>query len=210
MSCCLADPPCALAEPASELDLRGVWPYWMSRPEGGESADAPQPGAAVANDVSMRDEVFVLSGPNMSGKSTLMRSVMAAALLGSVGLPVPARSAAVPQVRRDGLRAFKSVAGRSGQQHTPCRSTLPVQTHCPQPLTPHPVPVLPLPQLQRRLAPGQPLGLRARVPRDGGRLRARRASSGGRRCAAPPGLYRRVRVRCCSPLRATAERTAEP
>jgi len=64
----------------------------------------PPPGTAagaatVTNDVRLLDEVLVLSGPNMSGKSTVMRALVATALLANVGLPVPALAATVPQVR---------------------------------------------------------------------------------------------------------------
>jgi MutS domain V len=55
--------------------------------------------AAVSNDVQLKDEMVVLSGPNMGGKSTFLRSLMAVALLANCGLPVPAApGATVPEV----------------------------------------------------------------------------------------------------------------
>lgn len=56
--------------------LQDVWPYWMDRSE------------AVANSFDM-DGLFLLTAPNMSGKSTLMRSTAAACLLASCGLCAP-------------------------------------------------------------------------------------------------------------------------
>lgn len=56
-------------------------------------------GTTVLNDVHLGQRIMLLTGANMSGKSTLMRSVMAVALLGNVGLPVPCTHATVPQVR---------------------------------------------------------------------------------------------------------------
>jgi dsDNA-specific endonuclease/ATPase MutS2 len=75
-------------EPSSKLDLRQLKPYWMGT--GGE---------AVANDVELCDELIVLSGPNMGGKSTFLRSLIAAVLLGNCGLPIPARPGSnIPEV----------------------------------------------------------------------------------------------------------------
>ena len=56
--------------------LQDVWPYWMDRSE------------AVSNSFDM-DGLFLLTAPNMSGKSTLMRSTAAAALLSNCGLCAP-------------------------------------------------------------------------------------------------------------------------
>ena len=51
---------------------------------------------AVKNDVDL-DGVFLLTAPNMSGKSTLMRSILVAALLANCGLFVPCDLALVPR-----------------------------------------------------------------------------------------------------------------
>ncbi len=56
--------------------LNDVWPYWMDQSE------------AVSNSFDM-DGIFLLTAPNMSGKSTLMRSTAAAALLVNCGLCAP-------------------------------------------------------------------------------------------------------------------------
>jgi DNA mismatch repair ATPase MutS len=56
--------------------LVNVWPYWMDRSQ------------AVPNTFAL-DGLFLLTAPNMSGKSTLMRSTAAAALLTMCGLCAP-------------------------------------------------------------------------------------------------------------------------
>ena len=66
------------------LDLKGLSPYWMSRE------------TAVLNDVRLQG-IFLLTAPNMSGKSTLMRSILVAALLANCGLFVPCSEATVAQ-----------------------------------------------------------------------------------------------------------------
>ena len=57
--------------------FRGVWPHWMDRSE------------SVPNTFDL-DGLFLLTATNMSGKSTLMRSAAAAALLVNCGLCAPA------------------------------------------------------------------------------------------------------------------------
>ncbi|GJN27102.1 hypothetical protein PR202_gb15092 [Eleusine coracana subsp. coracana] len=76
---------CNVKEISSEMDLLGLFPYWL---------DINQ-GNAVLNDVHMHS-LFVLTGPNGGGKSSMLRSVCATALLGICGLMVPARSAVIP------------------------------------------------------------------------------------------------------------------
>eukprot|EP00981_Chlorochromonas_danica_P002201 scaffold437_cov168-Ochromonas_danica.AAC.18 len=66
------------------MAIKGLTPYWMPRTN------------AVSNDVDLRG-IFLLTAPNMSGKSTLMRSVLIAALLANCGLYVPATEAKVPR-----------------------------------------------------------------------------------------------------------------
>lgn len=56
--------------------LNDVWPYWMDQSE------------AVSNSFHLNG-LFLLTAPNMSGKSTLMRSTAAAALLVNCGLCAP-------------------------------------------------------------------------------------------------------------------------
>lgn len=70
------------------LRLKGMWPYWLHEDEG-----------RVKNDIVLEDSMAVLSGPNMGGKSTALRSITAAALLANAGLPIPAAPGSqVPQV----------------------------------------------------------------------------------------------------------------
>ena len=58
------------------LSLEKVWPYWMGKQE------------SVPNTVELAG-MWVLTAPNMSGKSTLMRSTAAAALLAVCGFCAP-------------------------------------------------------------------------------------------------------------------------
>ena len=60
--------------------------------------------------------MFLLTGPNMAGKSTLLRSLCAVSLLAACGLTVPATAAAVPYIDAFMLRNFSAdspVDGRS-------------------------------------------------------------------------------------------------
>ncbi|KAK2967930.1 hypothetical protein RJ640_010540 [Escallonia rubra] len=67
------------------MKIVGLSPYWF---------DAAQ-GIAVRNTVDMQS-LFLLTGPNGGGKSSLLRSICAAALLGICGFMVPAKSALIP------------------------------------------------------------------------------------------------------------------
>ncbi|XP_021731755.1 DNA mismatch repair protein MSH1, mitochondrial-like [Chenopodium quinoa] len=67
------------------MEMTGLSPYWF---------DIAQ-GNAVCNTVNMKS-LFLLTGPNGGGKSSLLRSVCAAALLGICGFMVPAESASIP------------------------------------------------------------------------------------------------------------------
>ena len=86
----------------SPLVFEGLWPYWM---------DARDPGT-VLNSFDM-DGLVLLTGPNMAGKSTVIRSVCAAALLANCGLSVPAQRAQCPHYDAFMLRA---VSGDSPSQ----------------------------------------------------------------------------------------------
>ncbi|KAH7573158.1 hypothetical protein JRO89_XS03G0080200 [Xanthoceras sorbifolium] len=70
---------------ANAFQIVGLSPYWF---------DVVQ-GSAVHNTVDMQS-LFLLTGPNGGGKSSLLRSVCAAALLGICGFMVPAESASIP------------------------------------------------------------------------------------------------------------------
>ena len=56
--------------------FNGLWPYWMDKSE------------SVENTFDL-DGLFLITAPNMSGKSTLMRSAASAALLTNAGLCAP-------------------------------------------------------------------------------------------------------------------------
>ncbi|CAN1279040.1 DNA mismatch repair protein MSH1, mitochondrial [Linum perenne] len=70
---------------ALHMKLIGLTPYWFDVAEGG----------AVYNTVDMQS-LFLLTGPNGGGKSSLLRSICASALLGICGFMVPAESAVIP------------------------------------------------------------------------------------------------------------------
>ncbi|CBI23729.3 unnamed protein product, partial [Vitis vinifera] len=70
---------------ANWMKITGLSPYWL---------DVAQ-GSAVHNTVDMKS-LFLLTGPNGGGKSSLLRSICAAALLGICGFMVPAESALIP------------------------------------------------------------------------------------------------------------------
>ncbi|XP_022924548.1 DNA mismatch repair protein MSH1, mitochondrial isoform X1 [Cucurbita moschata] len=67
------------------MKLVGLSPYWFDVIEGN----------AVQNSIEM-ESLFLLTGPNGGGKSSLLRSICAAALLGICGFMVPAESALIP------------------------------------------------------------------------------------------------------------------
>ncbi|KAJ0234681.1 DNA mismatch repair protein MSH1 [Hirschfeldia incana] len=70
---------------ATRMKLTGLSPYWFDVAS----------GTAVHNTVDMQS-LFLLTGPNGGGKSSLLRSICAAALLGICGFMVPAESAYIP------------------------------------------------------------------------------------------------------------------
>ncbi|CAL1384358.1 unnamed protein product [Linum trigynum] len=74
-----------LSERTHHMKLSGLSPYWFDVSEGG----------AVYNTVDMQS-LFLLTGPNGGGKSSLLRSICASALLGICGFMVPAESAVIP------------------------------------------------------------------------------------------------------------------
>ncbi len=60
------------------LTLNEFWPFWMDR----------KSPATVKNSVHM-DKIVLLTGPNMAGKSTVIRSMCAASLLANCGMYAP-------------------------------------------------------------------------------------------------------------------------
>lgn len=73
------------SEETNRLKLTGLSPYWLDMAQ----------DSVVDNTVDMQS-LFLLTGPNGGGKSSLLRSICAAALLGICGLLVPAKSALIP------------------------------------------------------------------------------------------------------------------
>ncbi|KAI4338070.1 hypothetical protein L6164_016423 [Bauhinia variegata] len=69
----------------NRMKIVGLLPYWFNIAE----------GDAVQNTVDMQS-LFLLTGPNGGGKSSLLRSICAAALLGICGFMVPAESGLIP------------------------------------------------------------------------------------------------------------------
>ncbi|KAF5842720.1 muts domain V-domain-containing protein [Dunaliella salina] len=96
---------------AAPLALMGLRPYYLGL------TDAPVP-----NNVEMGHNVWLLTGANMAGKSTILRSIAAAALLGTCGLMVPASSARIP--------AFDAIMLRnsSGDSATEGKSSFKMET----------------------------------------------------------------------------------
>lgn len=79
--------------------LENVWPYWMAQSQ------------AVNNSFELNG-LFLLTAPNMSGKSTLMRSTAAAALLTNCGLCAPLHNGSH-------LRRFDSIFVRGASADVP-------------------------------------------------------------------------------------------
>jgi hypothetical protein len=90
------------------LSAKGLVPYWLDSTSGAGGGGGFGVGGAVANDVALGGgEMVLLTAPNMSGKSTLMRSLLSAALLANCGLHAPCGALALP--RFDGF--FMRTAG---------------------------------------------------------------------------------------------------
>jgi hypothetical protein len=70
--------------PRPSLAVQDLIPYWFAK------------DFAKSNSLDL-DGLFLLTAPNMSGKSTLMRSLLVAALLANCGMFVPAAAAQVPR-----------------------------------------------------------------------------------------------------------------
>ncbi|GMH44353.1 hypothetical protein BSKO_12287 [Bryopsis sp. KO-2023] len=83
------------AKKRGDIEIEGFWPYWMKKMD----------DSTVVNDISIRD-MIMLTGPNMGGKSTVLRSTAAVCLLGMTGFLVPAERASLPFLDNVVLRAF--------------------------------------------------------------------------------------------------------
>ena len=77
-----------LTDGSSEID--SAWPFWLD----------PLPhGSAVANSCTLqKGSVAILTAPNMSGKSTLIRTIGVVSLLANAGLMVPAKHAKIHKI----------------------------------------------------------------------------------------------------------------
>lgn len=76
--------------------LEDLVPYWK------DPAEQAEP-----NTIEL-ESMFLLSGPNGGGKSSILRSISAAALLSVCGLMVPARKAKVPRLDAVMLRMMST------------------------------------------------------------------------------------------------------
>ena len=86
-------------ESTSAGHFEGVWPYWMDQSE------------SIPNSFDL-DGLFLLTAPNMSGKSTLMRTTAAAALLINSGLCAPLKNGS-------SIRRFDSLFVRGASADVP-------------------------------------------------------------------------------------------
>lgn len=95
-----------LQEEGGAWRMVGVTPFWLSR----------NGATTVKNDLEL-DGMLLLTGPNMSGKSTIARSAGAVALLANCGLFVPATQALVPRFNAFHVRMASEDAPREGLSH---------------------------------------------------------------------------------------------
>ena len=90
------------------LSLKAAWPYWLGGPGGIDPR-------VVRNSFDMNG-MFLVTGPNMAGKSTMLRSTCACALLGACGLAIPADAATrIPYIDAFMLRNFSSDSPLEGR-----------------------------------------------------------------------------------------------
>ncbi|DBA98847.1 TPA: hypothetical protein ACH3X1_014607 [Trebouxia sp. C0004] len=86
------------------MKVEGMWPYWLD----GHATNT------VKNSFDM-SSMYLLTGPNMAGKSTILRSVCAVALLSACGLCAPVQSATVPYTDAFMLRNFSADSPLEGK-----------------------------------------------------------------------------------------------
>lgn len=92
------------------LHIRDMWPYWLGGPGGVDVG-------VVKNSLNLEGMVM-LTGPNMAGKSTILRSTCAVALLGACGLAVPAAEGTeIPFIDAFMLRNFSSDSPLEGRSN---------------------------------------------------------------------------------------------
>lgn len=86
------------------MEVEGMWPYWMDGRD----------DSTVRNDLTLNSMV-ILTGPNMAGKSSIMRSLCSVALLSACGLYAPVEKAIVPYTDAFMLRTFSADAPIEGR-----------------------------------------------------------------------------------------------
>ncbi|KAL0023521.1 hypothetical protein WJX79_006936 [Trebouxia sp. C0005] len=86
------------------MKVEDMWPYWLD----GHATNT------VKNSFDM-SSMYLLTGPNMAGKSTVLRSVCAVALLSACGLYAPVQSAIVPYTDAFMLRNFSADSPLEGK-----------------------------------------------------------------------------------------------
>lgn len=92
------------------LHIKDMWPYWLGGPGGMDVG-------VVKNSLDLGGMVM-LTGPNMAGKSTILRSTCAVALLGACGLAVPAAlGTEIPFIDAFMLRNFSSDSPLEGRSN---------------------------------------------------------------------------------------------
>lgn len=95
-------------EASSGLHIKECWPYWLGGPGGND--------LRVSRNSFEMDGMFLVTGPNMAGKSTILRSTCAVALLGACGLAVPAApDTQIPYIDAFMLRNFSSDSPLEGR-----------------------------------------------------------------------------------------------
>lgn len=80
---CVPDITALVKKQSGYLEIHRFWPYWMKK----ESSQL--------NSISLKGMV-VLTGPNMAGKTTILRSVATVCSLAVAGFCIPAESAKIP------------------------------------------------------------------------------------------------------------------
>ena len=86
------------------LTILGMWPYWLSK----------YAASTVCNDVTLSG-LMLLTGPNMAGKSTIIRSLGVVCLLANCGFMTPVETAQIPQFSSFSVRMMCADSPLEGQ-----------------------------------------------------------------------------------------------
>lgn len=89
---------------SNKLNIVGMWPYWMNK-------SSP---STVCNDVTLRG-MMLLTGPNMAGKSTVIRTLGVVCLLANCGFLTPVQRAEIPQFSSFSVRMMCADSPLEGQ-----------------------------------------------------------------------------------------------